>query len=104
MALSPGAWAFFTGDSVALITLAGQQLFTTRRIKRAAESADTAATKADVAAANTKSLSNGFAGHVREDLTEIKRLVTLSLEENAQTRRDLSEHERKPHARMDTRR
>lgn len=102
--LSPGAWGFFTADSIALIAVIGQQLDarrkinrTTNKVEEVSDKADVAAVAAKLAADNTRNVSNGFAIGVRSDLKELTRLVTLSLEATQTQSERLTDHERKDH-------
>jgi len=74
--LSPGAWAFYSANSVALLTLLQQTILTRKRAKQAAD--------------NTQNVSNGFAGTVKADLREIKRLALVGIEASTELQRELN--------------
>lgn len=75
MALSTAAWAFFTGDSVALVSALGMIGRSYVKLKAAEVRLKLTADHAAKTVEQTTSTGNGFATAVLSDLQEIKAAV-----------------------------
>lgn len=78
--MSPEAWSFFSANTLALIGIISEQLKARRKARVTVTDVQRASVHAKQAAANTRNISNGFAKGVRDDLSNLTRLV-INLDE-----------------------
>lgn len=90
--MSPEAWAFFSANSIALMTLIAQQLRLRRGQERVEHDASKAAESAIAAEANTTNVSNGFVGRMDRKLDRITDTVEDVRKTQRKTDQALREH------------